>query len=93
MMEKTVIENIKFLRDWIAKNGTTEKLERLLYLMEHKNELQLDLIPDEIFHDLCGSNVEAIPLDMVPKYQKKYPDYKWDDLSRRGEIIINPLLH
>ncbi|MGA9110452.1 MAG: hypothetical protein ACLPSL_00700 [Smithella sp.] len=89
-MEKTTADKIIFLRDWISKNVTTENLERLLYGLEYENVLQVDLIPEEIFHDLCGSNVSPIPAEMVPKLQKAYPEYNWADLADlRGAAIIN----
>jgi hypothetical protein len=56
--------------------------------MEHEGGLQVDLIPDEIFHDLCGSNVSAIPLEDVPKYQGLFPDYDWPSLRERGINVL-----
>jgi hypothetical protein len=61
--------------------------------MEHENVLQIDLIPEEIFHYLYESNVASIPMDMVPKLQKSYPEYNWDDLAKRGHAILHPVLH
>ena len=89
MMEKTAAERSKFLRDWISKNGTTEKLERLLHGLEYKNELHVDLIPDEIFHDLIKSNVSAFPMDEVPRYQEAFPDYCWETLAGGGAALFN----
>ena len=61
--------------------------------MERENVLLIDLIPDEMFRDLLGSNVEAIPFAVLEPYQKEYPDYNWDDLAKRGNAILNPALH
>ncbi len=91
-MEKTAAEQIKFIKNWISKTGTTENLERLLHELEHKNVLHVDLVPEEIFHDLIGSNVSSIPMNMVPKLQEAYPGYDWNALARRGAAIINTCL-
>lgn len=89
MKEKTTVKKIECVKNWISKNGTTEKLERLLYGLEYKNELHVDLIPDEIFHDLIKSNVRAFPMDEVPRYQEAYPDYCWETLARGGAALFN----
>lgn len=88
-MEKTAEELIKFTKVWRSENGTNENLERLLHGLVHENRLYVDLIPEEIFHELCGSNVLPIPMDDVPKYQGAYPDYDWNALAARGEEAIN----
>jgi len=91
-MEKTTTGSIKFLRDWISKNGTKEKLEILLYGLEYENVLQVDLIPEEIFHDLCGSNVEAIPLEVLAPYQEEYPEYNWQLLAMNGRKVLGEIV-
>ncbi len=73
----------------MSENGTTENLERLLNGLEHENRLYVDLIPEEIFHDLYESNVSPIPMDDVPKYQGAYPGYDWNALAARGAAVIN----
>lgn len=88
-MEKTGEEKIKFVKDFISAHGTNEKLEKLLYGLEYENVLRAELIPEEIFHDLFGSNVKAIPSDMVPKLQEYYPDHDWPLLSRNGQIVMD----
>ena len=88
-LEKTKEEKIKFLRNWIAENGTTEDTKRLLYELEHNNILYVHLIPREIFHDLYGSNVSPIPLNLVPKYQIAYPEYNWNALAIRGAAVVS----
>lgn len=92
-MEKTAAKNIIFLRDYMLKKGTTKKLEMLLYGLEYENVLRVDLVPEEIFHEIFGSNVSFILPDKIPKFQEVYPDYNWDDLATRGHAILNPLLH
>lgn len=87
-MEKTGEEQIKFVKVWISENGSTENLERLLHGLEHENRLYVGLIPEEIFHELCGSNVSPIPMDDVPKFQTAYPGYDWNALAIRGEAAI-----
>jgi len=86
--EKTKAETAEFIKDYISRHGTTEKLERLLYRMEHGGGLQVDLIPEEIFHDLVTSNVRSIPPDMVPKLQDACPDYDWQLLAMNGRIVM-----
>ena len=88
-MEKTTEEQIKFIKVWRSENETTENLERLLHGLEHENRLYVDLIPDEIFHELCGSNVSPIPMDDVPKFQTAYPGYDWNVLAICGAAVIN----
>ena len=88
-MEKTTEEQIKFIKVWRSENETTENLERLLHGLEHENRLYVDLIPDEIFHELYGSNVSPIPMDDVPKFQTAYPGYDWNVLAIRGGAVIN----
>jgi hypothetical protein len=87
-MERTGVEIIKFVKDYISAHGTTENFERLLYRMENENVIQADLIPEEIFHDLCQGNVSSIPLDMVPKFQDAYPDYDLQLLAMNGRIVM-----
>ncbi len=87
-MEKTTAETIKFVRGWIAEHGTSENLERLLHGLEYEDALRVDLIPEEIFHDLCEGNVSAIPLDDVQKNQEAYPEYDWNALRERGINVL-----
>jgi hypothetical protein len=68
-------------------------LEKLLYGMEHEGNLQTDLIPDEIFHDLLTGNVSSIPPEMVPKLQRVSIEYDRpllasDDQSVLGEMEV-----
>jgi hypothetical protein len=62
-------------------------IERLLYRIEHENVIQVDLIPEEIFHHFHGSNVSPLLMDMVPKIQKVRPEYDADALAKRGAAI------
>lgn len=94
-MDKTMAECIKCVKAWKCKNGTSEALEILLHTMEHEGILRLDLVPEEIFHDLSEGNVSPIPMDMILKLQAFNPWYDWVVLSKRGEAILEspaPLL-
>jgi len=90
-MSKTSAEIIKYTKDWISKNGTSETLERLLHMMEHEGIFRKDLLPEEILHYFCESDVSPIPMDMVPKLQAAYPEYDWAALAKRGEAILTGL--
>lgn len=59
-MERTTEETIGLLKDWMAKNGSTENLEKLVYRLEHEGIVQADLVPEGIFHDLCGGIVSTL---------------------------------
>ena len=90
-MNKTMAESIKYVKDWISQNGTSETLERLLHTMEHEGIFRLDLVPEEILHYFCESEVVPIPMDMVPKLQAAHPEYDWATLAKRGEAILTGL--
>jgi hypothetical protein len=89
--EMTKEEKIKFIKNYISTRGTTANLERLLYRMEHEGVLQIDLIPDEIYHDLIKSNVSSIPPYMAPKLQREYPEYDWSMLAANGRRILDEM--
>ena len=55
--EKTTPEKIQFLKDWIERNGATEKTTKLLDGLERERVLYLHLVPHELTEELFGSNV------------------------------------
>jgi hypothetical protein len=87
-MEKTRKEQISFVKEWIAAHGSTADLEKLLHGMEHEGVLRYQFIPDEIFHEIWGSNVSAIPSDKVPRLQAVVPEYDWPSLRERGVNVL-----
>lgn len=87
-MERSKAETIQFVKGWMADHGSTEDLEKLLHGLEHDGVLLYKFIPEEIFHDIWGSNVSAIPLDDLPKYQAASPERDWPSLRERGVNVL-----